>query len=194
VYEEILDEVEELQKQLPGPEVAEILEQRACDLDRGSPGRAAYLCLAAKQWTLVERLESAQACLEEAVRDGGSADIDPRAELVGVLLARGDKPRVDELLTELRRDVPRDRARGEVHWFVGECLEEHGRLEEALRWFTSGVTRAELDGDIDDISLIGRFRVRRELDLPLDTYDDMAESFRTNYLDQSAVDLEDGVR
>ena len=60
---------------------------------------------------------------EEAVRDGGSAEIDPRAELVGVLLARVETARADELLTELRRDVTRDRARGAVHWFVGECLE-----------------------------------------------------------------------
>ena len=45
MYEEILDEAEELQNELPGPEVAEILEQRGCDLDQGSPGRAAYLCL-----------------------------------------------------------------------------------------------------------------------------------------------------
>lgn len=194
MYEEILDEAEELQNELPGPEVAEILEQRGCDLDQGSPGRAAYLCLAAEQWTRAERLEPARACLEEAVRDGGSAEVDPRAELVGVLLASGETARADELLTELRRDIPRDRARGEVHWFVGECLEEHGRLEEALRWFTSGVTRAELDGDIDDMSLMGRFRVRRELDLPPDTYDEMAESFQRNYLDQLPEDLGDGVR
>jgi tetratricopeptide (TPR) repeat protein len=192
VYEDVDGEVLELENELPSPEVAKVLEQRGSDLDRGSPRRAAYLFQAAEQWTLAEQLETAQACLEEAVLDGGSAYVDPRAGLAGVLLSRDENARADELLTELRRDVPPGRARGDVHWYVGEFLEEHGRLTEALRWFTAGVTRAELDGDIDDISLLGRFRVRRELELPHDTYDDMAESYQREYVDGMDEYQEDG--
>lgn len=191
MYEDILDEAEDLRTDLPAPEVAQILERRGRELEPGAAGRAAYLYHAAEQWRIENEQDRVRACLEEAVRDGGSATVDPRAGLVDALLVDGETARADELMTELRRDIPRGRARGEVHLFVGEALEEHGRLKEALRWFTAGVTRAELDGDIDGMSLLGRFRVRRELELPHDTYDDMAESYRENYLDAMAASLED---
>ena len=99
-----------------------------------------------------------------------------------VLLALGED--VDELLAELRADARRDRARGPVHDFVGESLEDHGRVHEALRWFNAGVTRSEVQGTLDHACLTGHWRVRRALGLSPDGYDEELEVSRREYAEQ----------
>lgn len=183
LLEDILDEVEALQNQLPRDTLAPLFEERARGLAPGAPGRAAWLTHAGEQWELEGDLVRARACYEEAARDGGEAYIDPRAEMLNVLFELGETSRVDELLGELRRDLKAGWEGRFVHEFVGESLELHGRPEDALRWFTAGLTHAQRnDPDNIDIGCLnGRYRVRRALGLTEDRYDLMAEERRREY-------------
>ena len=159
---------------------AEQCEQRARDLEPGQAGRAAWLSHAGESWELAGEPEQAKRCYEEALADGGPAWLDMRAALAAVLLDLDEVSRAETLLEDLRRDLAKGPVRGPVHDFVGERLELHGRLEEALRWFTAGVEAAERpgagqDAELDAVgSLGGRFRVRRALGLPHDRYDERA--------------------
>lgn len=183
MFEEILDEVEELGSSLSHAELARVLENRAHALAPGTSGRAAWLTSAGESWELGGDLSRARACFEAAVDDGGGSYIDPRAELVAVLLEIGDAQRADELLAELRRDSEAGRAGDFVPATVGEALELHGRLEEALAWFDVGLadTPGEQTGDLDVVCLNGRFRVRRALGLPHDGHDRLTEERRREY-------------
>ena len=61
---------------------------------------------------------------------------------------------------------------------VAECLEDKGRLKEAMRWFTLGLRDLDPQDDLPDheeeSALIGRWRVRQALELPPDHYDELA--------------------
>lgn len=192
LLDDILDEVEALQNQLPRAQLAPLFEERARGLAPGAPGRAAWLTHAAEQWELSGDPARAKACYEQAAQDGGETYIDPRAEMLGVLFQLGETSRVDELLAELRRDLRAGWEGRYVHAMVGESLEENGRLEEALRWFSAGLTRSEReDPENSDITCLnGRFRVRRELGLPMDRYDHLCEERRREY----AAELEEEQR
>lgn len=188
MYDEILDEAEELARSMSSTELAQLLEERGHALAPGAPGRSSWLCLAGERWEMTGDLARARAAFEEAVQDGGDAYVDPRAELVGVLLDLGDTPAADDLLAALHRDVEAGRAAEFVHALVGETLESHGRLDEALHWFSAGLTyrdREDTD-EVDVVCLNGRYRVRRVLGLAPDRYDDLCEKRRRDY----AADLE----
>lgn len=183
LLDEILDEVEALQQQMPHDRLAPLFEERARGVAPGAPGRAAWLAHAGEQWELEGDLGRARACYEEAARDGGVTYIDPRAEMLNVLFELGEISRVDQLLGELRHDLRAGWEGRYVHAFVGESLELHGRLDEALRWFSQGLTHAQRDDpEIVDIGCLnGRYRVRRALGLPEDRYDLLAEDRRREY-------------
>lgn len=184
LLDEIGDEFDQLMSAHDARKSAKVCEQRAHDLAPGQVGRAAWLSHAGECWELADAPEQAKRCYEEALADGGPAWLDARASLAAVLLDMEEVSRADALLEELRRDLAKGPVRGPVHDFVGERLELHGRLEEALLWFTAGVEAAERpgageDAELDAVgSLSGRFRVRRELGLPHDRYDERAAEHR----------------
>jgi tetratricopeptide (TPR) repeat protein len=183
LLDEILDEVEALGNQLPGETLALLFEERARGVAPGAPGRAAWLSHAGERWEMEGDLARAKACFEQAAQDGGEAYLDPRAGLVNVLLRLGENSRADEVLADLRRDLKAGWSHRFLHETVGESLELNGRLQEALRWFTAGLTHAEReDPEAVDIGCLnGRFRVRRALGLPLDRYDELCEERRRQY-------------
>jgi hypothetical protein len=180
--------VEELGSSMSHAELAQLLERRAHASAPRTPGRAAWLTSAGESWELAGELGRARTCFEEAVEDGGGSYIDPRAELAALLLEMGDTARAEELLVELRREPGTGESRGLVAATVGEALELHGRLEEALAWFEDGLgdPQAEQPLDLDIVCSNGRFRVRRALGLPPDRRDRLAEERRREY----AADLE----
>lgn len=192
LLDEILDEVEALGSQLPEQMIAPLCEERAQGLAPGAPGRAAWLSHAGERWEMQGDLERARSCYEQAAQDGGEAYLDPRAQLVGVLLELGDDARAEVLLEDIRRDLKAGWQGRFVHEIVGEALELHGRLVEAQRWFTMGLTAAEREepGSLDLGCLNGRWRVRRLLDLPRDRYDERCEERRREY----DADVEDEKR
>lgn len=179
LYDEILDAVED-RHGLPHAENAEHFEEHAAALEPGTPGRAAWWGHAGEAWELAGDMDRARRCYEQAVADGGGAVLDPRGQLLGVLLELGEAARAEDLLDTLRRAVHDGDVRGVLHELVGEALEMHGRPEEALRWFDAGLTRSERDhpGDPDVGCLNGHYRVRRTLGLPLDRYDELCEEHR----------------
>ncbi len=185
LLDRILDEVEALGKQLPAEKIAPLFEERARGLAPGAPGRAAWMAHAGERWEMQGDLERARSCYEQAAQDGGDTYLDPRAQLIGVLLDLGDGSRVDVLLEDLRRDLRAGWEGRYVHEVVGEALELHGRLDEALRWFSAGLTAAERGnpGSVDLGCLNGRWRVRRQLELPPDRYDEVCEQHRREYAD-----------
>jgi hypothetical protein len=70
-----------------------------------------------------------------------------------------------------------------MHERLGEILELHDRLPEALRWFDVGLVHRHdsLAEEVDDLALgclNGHYRVRRALGLPHDRYDALCESRR----------------
>jgi hypothetical protein len=188
MLDDISDLAEELATRMTGAELAAELEGRGRALEPGAAGRAAWLSLAGERWEMAGNLARARWCFEDAARDGGSCYVDPRAELVDVYLRLGEASLADQLLVELLRDVAAGRTHGPVHDFVGESLEQHGRFEEALRWFNAGLTRALREGadDAEIDCLNGRFRVRRRLELPHDRYDELCARRRRD----NAADLE----
>ncbi len=186
LHDEILAEVARLQS-VPHAERAALFESRAEALAPGGPGRAAWLSHAGEAWELAGDLGRARACYEAAVEDGGDTYLDPRAELLGVVLDLGEPARAAELLTELEQGLRDGHRHGEfVHETVGEALEMHGHPEEALRWFDAGLSASERDSpaDLDIGCLNGRFRVRRTLGLPMDRYDEICEARRAGYADE----------
>lgn len=190
LLDDILDEVEALGRQMAGDALARLFEERARGIPVGAPGRAAWLSHAGERWEMEGELVRARTCYEQAAQDGGAAYLDPRAELVNVLLELGETSRVDELLADIRRDLRAGWSGRFVHETVGEALEMHGRPKEALRWYSAGLTHAEnLDpGAVDIGCLNGRYRVRRVLGLPQDRYDLMAEERRREYAADVAED------
>ncbi len=188
VLEAILDEVEDWHG-TPHPEQAAHFEEHARALPPGAMGRAAWFVYAGEAWELEGDPGHAKAMYEEAVTDGGPSLLDPRAELLNVLLELGETDRAEEVLDELTVDLRDGRVTETFHVTVGEALELHGRLQEALRWFDAGVTWSEsFVGDPDLVCLNGHFRVRRALGLPPDRYDELVERRRQEYLDDLGDD------
>ena len=187
---DLADEVDDLAMQHGEPELAEMLEKRAQDLRPGESKRAALLSHAGERWEMADDLARARACYEEAVRDGGAAWLDPRASLLSVLL-RLEDPAAEDLIDELRGDLGKGPLRGPVHEYVGEALEMQDLLEEALRWFNSGLTRVAREDpeEVDLGCLNGRYRVRRQLGMPRDRYDELCEERRHTFA--SELDRED---
>lgn len=158
--------------------------QRVADyrrlLDQVSAGEEGWaevqMCLADD--LLAEGLaDDARATYQAALDDGGRTVLDPRAGLLDIALAAEDGAGVDELLTRLMVSSRADElVLGDYEW-IAESLEEAGRLREALRWFTIPLRDIQ-PGDVHlmpALCLNGRWRVRRELGLPLDAYDDAHE-------------------
>jgi tetratricopeptide (TPR) repeat protein len=193
LVEAIADEVEGMWGSRPPARLALDLEQRADELPPGTPGRAAWLVHAGELWGIAEDPDRARSCYERAMEDGGSAWIDPRASLVSLLLDQGDPARADEVMRALRHDIAANGAMGPVHDWVGEALEEAGRLREALRWYGAGLTYLEREDPerVPTGCLNGRYRVRRALELPRDQYDELCETERANARERYDRHLED---
>lgn len=124
--------------------------------------------------------DAAIALFRRAVAAEGSATPDARCYLHQALLEVGDVDGARALAEELRRERPAD---GGVYVFIGENYELAGDLREAHRWMTMGLMRMESqipargDGAATYAAALvqARYRVRRELDLPLDEGDALVQ-------------------
>jgi tetratricopeptide (TPR) repeat protein len=164
--------------------LAEELERRARALPVGTEGRAQFWFAAGEGWQHDGDTERAVTCFEEAIADGGPTTVNATAGLIGARLDAGDDAQADLLLAELRQRVRAGNAPGIVHEYVADMLEAAGRLEDALRWYTAGLTHLDrsepASGSDFEIFMLAsaRHRVRRALDLPRDRYDLMVEEVR----------------
>ncbi len=145
-------------------------------------GAGDLLVAAGEQLLRVGDLSEAVRVLRRAVETGEHVPPDVRCYLHHALLASGDGDAARALAEEVRRERPAD---VDVYLLIGEDHELHGDLREAHRWLTMGTRRALVDvEDADDASeghaasraaglLVARRRVRRELDMPPDEWDEL---------------------
>ncbi|MGJ9422659.1 hypothetical protein [Aeromicrobium sp. CF3.5] len=176
-FDEACDDIDRI---IETDEVNERIEQfrrRSEALRVGEDGRAEYLTSLASELQLIGDLDGARTTYEWAIADGGRTVLEPRCGLLGVEIEAGQEDRVTEMLKDfLLRARAGDLTITECEW-IGDTLEDAKRYREAHRWFT--IPLRDIDPlDIDDLprgALHGRWRVRRELELPNDAYDDAAQ-------------------
>ncbi|EWM14281.1 hypothetical protein [Kutzneria sp. 744] len=141
--------------------------------------RAQYLVEAAEGWAAAGCPQRAGELFAAAIEDGGPVVGDARSYYAGFLFDTGCPERALHALAQLTSsDDPF------AYVCAGEVLEEAGDLDGALRWFTNGLRRFYRDfgppDAVDDATLMqlltNRQRVRRLLELPPDSWDDIASS------------------
>jgi tetratricopeptide (TPR) repeat protein len=149
----------------------------------GTEGHAEVLTCLAEALAADGRLDEADATYRQAIADGGRTVLSPHVGLLDVAVARNDDAAVDDLLALLLARSRNDElVVGDYEW-IGETLEEGGRLRPALRWFTIPLRDIQ-PGDVDVMPIVclnGRWRVRRTLDLPIDAYDEAYEVWHELY-------------
>ena len=137
--------------------------------------RAEVLARAGGQWQLAGQPAEAAELYQRAIDDGGHVHGDARAHLADALfeLRREDEART--LLARVRDDRPSDPT---VYHCVAETLEAQRDLHGAHDWATAGAELVLSDPPASparDMLLRTRFRVRRDMGLPEDAYDDMLD-------------------
>lgn len=117
-------------------------------------------------------LERSVDLARRAVATGDPVVPDTRCYLLHGLLETGRDEEAAELAQELRRIRPVD---PDVCELVGESYELTGHPDDAIRWFTRGLVRAERD-DLPGFEqlAIGRARVRQAQGFAPDDYDELA--------------------
>lgn len=167
------DELEQICLSGTPAERVVILRQRIEDFELGDVGRAEFLTALAGELNLLEDYAGAREASLAAIDDGGPTELDPRCDLLANELDAGEDERADAVLAELlARARTGSLGSVECEWIAGS-LEQAGRLRQSLRWFTIPLLDVHPD-DIEDVDLSalnGRYRVRRNLELPLDNYD-----------------------
>ena len=154
---------------------AEEFEALAQSMPVGEHGRATFLVSAGQHRQMNDECDEAHRCFSLALEDGGRTTLHPVANLLSLALATGDESAVEARSAELRGLVRADRLGPAACHFVGDSFRDHGRLREALRWFTIPLTYADLeDDDLDLLCLADRYQVRRELEMPQDRLDQIA--------------------
>lgn len=179
-YDEACDDAEEIEFSLTGQARLDEFRRRADQLERGETGRAVFLCHLAESLGMVDRYDEARAVMLEVIDDGGPTIIHPWCELLEIDLSLGHDNDVDVDLRELLAASRADELDPLDYEHAAESLEHAGRLRQALRWFTLGLLETD-PAEVDLIpigSLNGRYRVRRELGLPMDAYDEATEPAR----------------
>jgi hypothetical protein len=171
--DELVDLMTSIEEGVPLPDKAAAFEVEARRLAVGEHGRAQLLACAGEHWQMRGEYDEARRCYGEARADDGDTMIDVWAHLLSLALDEGDEDQVRAMDRSLRVAVSVDALEPDNCLFVGESYEHHGRLKEALRWFTMPLTWGEED-DLDEVCLRARWRVRRDLGLPVDRLDSLA--------------------
>lgn len=176
-FDEACDDIDRI---IETPGVNDRIEQfrsRSEALAVGEDGRAEYLTSLAGELQLIGDLDGARVTYESAIADGGRTVLEPRCGLLAVEIEAGHEDRVAEMLKAFLVQARTGTLTvTECEW-IADTLEDAERHREAHRWFTIPLR------DIDPLNvdalprgpLQGRWRVRRELDLPLDAYDESAQ-------------------
>src|SRR5882757_5203749 len=140
--------------------------------------RAQYLVEAAEGWAAAGRPDRAGELFEAAIADGGRVVGDARTYYAGFLFDTGRPERALHTLADLKRSRSDDPF---AYVCAGEVLEEAADLDGALTWFGTGLAsyqNFDTADVVDDATLMqllsSRQRVRRLLELPPDSWDDIA--------------------
>jgi hypothetical protein len=162
--------------------------------------RAEAFLRAGEQWLLADNPAEAATGFRMAITDGGPVFVDPRVPLARALFQLGSRSGAYELIGKLKSEGRND---PRVCDLIAELLVDCSDLQEALDWATAGVelclsgaaSAAEGHGDglprptpraalrhsaADDeaelrLLLSLRYRIRNDLGLPEDSYDELLD-------------------
>jgi hypothetical protein len=144
---------------------------------------------AGEQWLLADDPAAAASGFRLAMADGGPVFVDPRVPLARALFLLGKPAEAQSLLEALKAEGRRDPRMCDL---VAELLVERSDLPGALDWATAGVElflaregsgmpalgQAGPGGDADGelrLLLSLRYRIRNDLGLPEDRYDELLD-------------------
>jgi hypothetical protein len=156
--------------------------------------RAEAFLRAGEQWLLADDPAAAATGFRLALADGGPVFVDPRVPLARALFLLGQPAEAQSLLDQLKDEGLRDPRACDL---VAELLVERSDLAGALDWATAGVelclqrrsngglglrvVTGDSPGDEDDaeaelrLLLSLRYRIRNDLGLPEDRYDELLD-------------------
>jgi hypothetical protein len=154
--------------------------------------RAEAFLRAGEQYLLADDPAAAVGGFRRAMADGGPVFVDPRVPLARALFQLDRPAEAQELITQLKAEQPTD---PRVCDLVAELLVDRGDLPDALAWATAGVelclsrvgdgpaapgtVPAQPQGSDDEselrLLLSLRYRIRNDLGLPEDRYDELLD-------------------
>jgi hypothetical protein len=156
--------------------------------------RAEAFLRAGEQWLMADDPAAAATGFRLALADGGPVFVDPRVPLARALFLLGKPAEAQSLLDQLKDEGLRDPRACDL---VAELLVERSDLAGALDWATAGVElclqrrsnggltapgrAGDPSGDQDDaeselrLLLSLRYRIRNDLGLPEDRYDELLD-------------------
>jgi hypothetical protein len=156
--------------------------------------RAEAFLRAGEQWLMADDPAAAATGFRLALADGGPVFVDPRVPLARALFLLGKPAEAQSLLDQLKDEGLRDPRACDL---VAELLVERSDLAGALDWATAGVelclqrrsngglgqpgpagnSPGEDDGAESELRLLLslRYRIRNDLGLPEDRYDELLD-------------------
>ena len=172
------DDVDELSNEIDlsaSPRKAEELEQVGAGLAEDEYGRATFYGMAAEHRLMDGDLDAA----ERDLRLGGEGHegellLHPLTTWLSWAQKSQRPEEVERILGELIALWRADKLTISSAHHVGELLEMADDLKRAHRWFTLPLAHLDPDEDFDwdeEMCLMGRARVRRDLGLQRDRYD-----------------------
>lgn len=180
--EEIFDDIDDIE--LGGTkDKIEVLQGRAQRHPVGSEARSSYLSILGDHLQMDGRFDEARSAFEEVLASGHRPYQHPLLALLDLDLETGRQAAADHTLADLLALSRAGQLDAHEHHTIGESLELHGRATLAQRWFNIPLRDVDPD-DLDGLHigcLHGRFRVRRELGLPLDGYDRASVELKKMY-------------
>jgi hypothetical protein len=157
---------------------AELMSQLAATAkETAAMPRAEAFLRAGEQYLLADDPAAAENGFRRAMEDGGPVFVDPRVPLARALFQLGRQAEAQALITRLKSEGPAD---PRVCDLVAELLVDRGDLQGALWWATRGVESClppQGGGDESELRLLLslRYRIRNDLGLPEDSYDELLD-------------------
>jgi hypothetical protein len=142
----------------------------------GMPRAEAFL-RAGEQWLLADDPAAAVTGFRRAMADGGPVFTDPRVPLARALFQLGEQEEAQAIIARLKAEGPADPRTCDM---VAELLVERNEMTAALDWATAGVElclrRADEARQSELPLLLSlRYRIRNDLGLPEDAYDQLLD-------------------
>jgi hypothetical protein len=156
--------------------------------ESASMPRAEAFLRAGEQWLLADDPAQAVNGFRRAMADGGPVFVDPRVPLARALFQLGRQAEAQAIISRLKAEGP---ASPRMCDMIAELLVERDDLPAALDWATAGVemclsqpgdhlhavARQWPTGDQSELRLLLslRYRIRNDLGLGEDTYDQLLD-------------------
>jgi hypothetical protein len=145
--------------------------------EAGGMSRAEAYMRAGEQWLLADEPAIAVERFELALRDGGATFTDPRASLARGWFALGRPEEARALIRQLDDEGTKGSRDPRTCDLIAELLAEQNDMSGALHWATVGADECRRRGDRAELRLLLslRYRIRHDLGMPEDEYDQLLD-------------------